>query len=260
MIAGIYEDDDGLLWVGTVHEGLNVIDRKKGDITKFKSSDDFNSLSNDYIRDIAGIENEIWIATEHGLNKYDKKSKSFTRYFNNHDENSLVSNDVRTLYIDDEGLLWIGTRDGLCTFDRKETFKSYKNILLSNEITENIFSDIVQDKSGVIWIASGLDGGLIGLDKKTGVIKNYRNKEDDDIDGVLNITNLCFSTPWSRSSISGELSNPLAKYIIAKDIEKNSVIGFVGVWIIVGEADITNIAVHPNYRKLGVGSKLLSSL
>ncbi|MDZ4906939.1 MULTISPECIES: ribosomal protein S18-alanine N-acetyltransferase [Clostridium] len=89
---------------------------------------------------------------------------------------------------------------------------------------------------------------------------SYSLMTDEDIDGVLNITNLCFSTPWSRSSISGELSNPLAKYIIAKDIEKNSVIGFVGVWIIVGEADITNIAVHPNYRKLGVGSKLLSSL
>ncbi|GAA0084202.1 ribosomal protein S18-alanine N-acetyltransferase [Clostridium sp. CTA-7] len=89
---------------------------------------------------------------------------------------------------------------------------------------------------------------------------SYSLMTDEDIDGVLNITNLCFSTPWSRSSISGELNNPLAKYIIAKDIEKNSVIGFVGVWIIVGEADITNIAVHPNYRKLGVGSKLLSSL
>ena len=83
---------------------------------------------------------------------------------------------------------------------------------------------------------------------------------DEDIDGVLNITNLCFSTPWSRSSISGELNNPLAKYIIAKDIEKNSIIGFIGVWIVVGEADITNIAVHPTYRKLGIGSKLLSSL
>jgi [ribosomal protein S18]-alanine N-acetyltransferase len=89
---------------------------------------------------------------------------------------------------------------------------------------------------------------------------SYSLMTAEDIDGVLNITNLCFSTPWSRSSISGELNNPLAKYIIAKDIEKNSVIGFVGVWIIVGEADITNIAVHPNYRKLGVGSKLLSSL
>lgn len=89
---------------------------------------------------------------------------------------------------------------------------------------------------------------------------SYNLMTDEDIDGVLNITNLCFSTPWSRSSISGELNNPLAKYIIAKDIEKNSVIGFIGVWIVVGEADITNVAVHPNYRKLGVGSKLLSSL
>lgn len=89
---------------------------------------------------------------------------------------------------------------------------------------------------------------------------SYNLMTEEDIDGVLNITNLCFSTPWSRSSISGELNNPLAKYIIAKDIEKNSVIGFIGAWIVIGEADITNVAVHPNYRKLGVGSKLLSSL
>ena len=52
----------------------------------------------------------------------------------------------------------------------------------------------------------------------------------------------------------------MAKYIIAKDLESNSIVGFVGAWIVVGEADITNIAVHPNYRNLGIGSKLLSSL
>ncbi|WP_411168961.1 two-component regulator propeller domain-containing protein [Clostridium sp. MB05] len=235
MIAGIYEDDDGLLWVGTVHEGLNVIDRKKGDITKFKSSDDFNSLSNDYIRDIAGIENEIWIATEHGLNKYDKKTKSFTRYFNNHDENSLVSNDVRTLYIDDEGLLWIGTRDGLCTFDRKETFKSYKNILLSNEITENIFSDIVQDKSGVIWIASGLDGGLIGLDKKTGVIKNYRNNEDDEESisfnaiksiGVDNKNNLWIGTQYGLNKFN-KYTEKFHRYTESEGLSNNFIYGIL---------------------------------
>ena len=83
---------------------------------------------------------------------------------------------------------------------------------------------------------------------------------EDDVNGVLAITNLCFSTPWSKSSITGELNNPLAKYIIAKDLESNSIVGFVGAWIVVGEADITNIAVHPNYRNLGIGSKLLSSL
>ncbi|WP_291648671.1 sensor histidine kinase [Clostridium sp.] len=179
MMAGIYEDDEGLLWVGTVHEGLNVIDRKSGNITKFKSTDDEFSLSNNNIRDIVGIGNEIWIATEFGLSKYDKLTKKFTRYYDEDNENSLVSNDVRTLYIDDEGILWIGTRDGLCTFDRKSTFKSYKNILIQNGITENMFSDIIQDKDGIIWIASSLDGGLIRLNKNTNEIKSYRNNEED---------------------------------------------------------------------------------
>lgn len=176
MMAGIYEDDEGLLWVGTVNEGLNLIDRKSGNITKFKSSDDEDSLSNNHIRDIVGIQNEIWIATEFGLNKYDKLTKKFTRYYN---ENSLLYNDVRTLYIDNEGILWIGTRDGLCTFDRKDTFKSYEDIFIKNGITENVFSDIIQDKDGVIWIASALDGGLIRLNKNTNEIKSYRNNEED---------------------------------------------------------------------------------
>lgn len=85
---------------------------------------------------------------------------------------------------------------------------------------------------------------------------SYNLMNEDDVNGVLAITNLCFSTPWSKSSITGELNNPLAKYIIAKDLESNSIVGFVGAWIVVGEADITNIAVHPNYRNLGIGSKL----
>lgn len=179
MMAGIYEDDEGLLWVGTVNEGLNLIDRKSGNITKFKSSDDEDSLSNNHIRDIVGIQNEIWIATEFGLNKYDKLTKKFTRYYNEDNENSLLYNDVRTLYIDNEGILWIGTRDGLYTFDRKNTFKSYEDIFIKNGITENVFSDIIQDKDGIIWIASALDGGLIRLNKNTNEIKSYRNNEED---------------------------------------------------------------------------------
>ena len=179
MMAGIYEDNEGLLWVGTVNEGLNLIDRKSGNITKFKSSDDEDSLSNNHIRDIVGIQNEIWIATEFGLNKYDKLTKKFTRYYNEDNENSLLYNDVRTLYIDNEGILWIGTRDGLCTFDRKNTFKSYEDIFIKNGITENVFSDIIQDKDGIIWIASALDGGLIRLNKNTNEIKSYRNNEED---------------------------------------------------------------------------------
>lgn len=81
---------------------------------------------------------------------------------------------------------------------------------------------------------------------------------EDDIDAVLDISALSFSIPWSKSSYIKELTNPIAKYLIAKI--DNEVIGFVGTWIVLDESHITNIAVHPNYRKQGIASELLDAL
>lgn len=84
--------------------------------------------------------------------------------------------------------------------------------------------------------------------------------KDVHINGVYNLSKECFAIPWTLDSITNELNNPLAKYIIAEDLETNKVIGFVGVWIVAGEGDITNIAVNPKYRKHGVASNLLLNL
>lgn len=89
---------------------------------------------------------------------------------------------------------------------------------------------------------------------------NYSLMKDVHINGVYNLSKECFAIPWTLDSITNELNNPLAKYIIAEDLETNEVIGFVGVWIVAGEGDITNIAVNPNYRKHGVASNLLLNL
>lgn len=89
---------------------------------------------------------------------------------------------------------------------------------------------------------------------------NYSLMKDVHINGVYNLSKECFAIPWTLDSITNELNNPLAKYIIAEDLETNEVIGFVGIWIIAGEGDITNIAVNPNYRKQGVASNLLLNL
>ncbi|AGX41587.1 ribosomal protein S18-alanine N-acetyltransferase [Clostridium saccharobutylicum] len=82
--------------------------------------------------------------------------------------------------------------------------------------------------------------------------------EEEDIDGVLDISSLSFSLPWSKESYIQELNNPIAHYFVARcdDI----VVGFVGTWIILDESHITNIAVHPNYRTQGIASKLLDEL
>lgn len=88
----------------------------------------------------------------------------------------------------------------------------------------------------------------------------YRLMCKDDVEEIFNVSNLSFNTPWSKDSISNEVNNPLAKYIVAIDNSNNELVGFIGAWIIAGEADIMNVAVHPSYRKVGIASKLLSSL
>lgn len=73
--------------------------------------------------------------------------------------------------------------------------------------------------------------------------------KEEDIDEILDISSLSFSICWSKNSYMQELTNPVAKYFVAK--VDNKVVGFAGTWIVLDEAHITNIATHPNYRKQG---------
>lgn len=196
FIYGIYEDKDGYLWVGTRREGLNIIDRKNANIKRIKNEENIyykdimNNIPNNNIRDITGIDNEIWIATEKGLSKYDKNTKEFTNYFNNPDNrNSLISDDVKTLYINDKGLLWIGTDLGICIFDRKDHFTNINEAFKINNINAEWVFDITKDKDGVMWFACGFNNGLISFNTKTKEIKKYKNIEDDDTSLSFNTVN-----------------------------------------------------------------------
>ena len=80
-----------------------------------------------------------------------------------------------------------------------------------------------------------------------------------DIDQVCEIENLSFAIPWSRESFESELSqNNLARYIVAK--VNGKVVAYGGMWIILDEGHITNIAVHPDYRGQKIGEKLVEAL
>jgi len=79
-----------------------------------------------------------------------------------------------------------------------------------------------------------------------------------DIDQVVNIEKICFSLPWSRESFEKELANELAYYKCAVDSGK--VAGYMGMWRILNECHITNIAVLPEYRNKGIGSMLIEKM
>ena len=79
------------------------------------------------------------------------------------------------------------------------------------------------------------------------------------IDQMAEIEIECFSVPWSRETLLEELDNPYAHYVVCTDGDGN-VVGYIGSRIVMDEADITNVAVRPQYRRKGIGFALVSAM
>jgi ribosomal-protein-alanine N-acetyltransferase len=85
-----------------------------------------------------------------------------------------------------------------------------------------------------------------------------RRLKVEDLDQVLEIEPVAFgSHHWSRQSFINELNNAGGTYFSAKDPKSGTVCGYSGYWLIGDEAHITTLAVHPDFRRLGVGELLL---
>ncbi len=93
------------------------------------------------------------------------------------------------------------------------------------------------------------------------MIDNIEVKEMklEHLDDVMIIESLSFKIPWSKSSFIEELiENKLAVYFVA--VSGGKVIGYGGVWKVFDEGHITNIAVHPEFRRCGAASVILESI
>ena len=83
--------------------------------------------------------------------------------------------------------------------------------------------------------------------------------ELSDIEDILVVEKLSFSIPWSRDSFEKEIvDNNLAIYLVARVNEK--AVGYIGMWKVLNEGHITNVAVHPEFRHQGIGDQLVSEL
>lgn len=75
---------------------------------------------------------------------------------------------------------------------------------------------------------------------------------------VAQLERICFSDPWSENSVASELKNPLSLWLVAMDGE--TVAGYIGSQSVEGEADMMNVAVHPDYRRQGIARLLVTEL
>ena len=81
---------------------------------------------------------------------------------------------------------------------------------------------------------------------------------ESHVAAVAALEKLCFADPWSLSSVASELKNPLALWLVA--VENDAVVGYVGSQSVLGEADMMNVAVHPDHRRKGVAQALVTAL
>ena len=79
-----------------------------------------------------------------------------------------------------------------------------------------------------------------------------RRMKLEDVPAVHEIDMLSFTLPWSERSFRYEITeNPVSRgWVVEVD---GQVIAMLVLWLIVDEAHIATIAVHPNFRRQGMG-------
>lgn len=86
----------------------------------------------------------------------------------------------------------------------------------------------------------------------------FRRMEEDDLPDVLKIENLSYSKPWNVSSFKGEIDNrPISNAYVIVYRPLNKVIGYIIYWHVEKEIQISNIAVSPDFRMMGIAEAVI---
>lgn len=85
--------------------------------------------------------------------------------------------------------------------------------------------------------------------------------QEDDLPTVMEIEHLSFPYPWRLSTFVGELGNyPLSIPFVLVHSPDKRLIGYIILWFHKKEVQISNFALHPNFRRKGVGAAVLRDI
>ncbi|WP_394191868.1 ribosomal protein S18-alanine N-acetyltransferase [Paenisporosarcina quisquiliarum] len=86
---------------------------------------------------------------------------------------------------------------------------------------------------------------------------SYRKMTVEDIDAVLKIEHEAFSLPWTRDSFVQEMTTNLHAYYVVAETNDKQIVGFCGMWLVMDESHITNVAVTEAVKGQGIGEGLM---
>ncbi len=171
-ILTILEDQQGNLFCGTFHHGLQRIDRETGEVSQYVPSVPSNATDPimQMIYDHAG---NLWAAIYGGVGRFDPKTGRFVMY-TPENQNTIQYQKINE---DREGYLWLGAQTGLHRFDpRTGKFKIYEHHPEDPaSLSDNRVNSVTFDHRGTLWV--GTQDGLGRFDRQTGTFKNYYEKD-----------------------------------------------------------------------------------
>ena len=85
-----------------------------------------------------------------------------------------------------------------------------------------------------------------------------RNACDADLDALEALEKSCFSLPWTREQLRGELPDERHEFLVAETDGK--LLGYIGMMTVLDEGYISNVAVAPEARRRGIGRALVSEM
>ena len=83
--------------------------------------------------------------------------------------------------------------------------------------------------------------------------------EQRHIPQLVALEKACFSTPWTAEQLRGQFRDDLHEFIAA-EAPDGTVLGYVGMTYVIDEGYISNVAVSPEYRRQGIGDRLIEQL
>jgi len=184
IIGQIYEDRDGVMWLGTT-QGLVRFDRQTESFRYFLPNAAYPLNRSNIIRSILEDSNgDLWITTIafDGIYLFDKETATFYHYLHDaSDPHSLSNNFIISSFIDSTGVLWLGTNTGgLNKLDlyAKKFITVTHNPADPNTLSAMITRAFYEDKEGQLWVGV-IEGGLNRFDPNTRQVKHYFSNQRD---------------------------------------------------------------------------------
>ncbi len=87
---------------------------------------------------------------------------------------------------------------------------------------------------------------------------SIKKMDEGHVQQIAALEKICFSQPWSENSIASELKNPLSVWLVAE--VDGALVGYIGSQSVLGESDVMNVAVSPDYRRQGIAETLVLAL